>query len=97
MSNPLRILQAVDSRHQVILRPNWREQALTLEVPGLRFIVPRRPATIGLILTKMMRGPDDTEDVAEVRFYLEREPSLGMEELQAAFMSVVGEEVDPDT
>ena len=82
---------------QVILRPNWREQALTLEIPGLRFIAPRRPATIDLILTKMMRGPDDTEDMADVRFYLEREPSLGTEELRVAFMSAVGEEVDSET
>lgn len=82
---------------QVILRPNWREQAVRLEIPGLRLIAPWRPATIDLILTKMMRGPDDTEDMADVRFYLEREPSLGAEELRAAFASAVGEEVHPET
>ena len=59
---------------QVILRPNWREHALALEIPGLRFIAPKRPATIDLILTKMMRGPGDIEDMTDVQFYLEREP-----------------------
>lgn len=82
---------------QVILRPNWREEAWPLEISGLRFIAPKRPATIDLILTKMMRGPGDIEDMADVRFYLAREPGLGTEELQAAFGSAVGEEVDAET
>ena len=44
-----------------------------------------------------MRGPGDTEDMADVRFYLEREPSLGTEELLTAFGSAVGEEVATET
>ena len=45
-----------------------------------------------LILTKMMRGPDP-EDMQDVRFYLEREPSIDVEELQEAFSAAVGPDI----
>lgn len=60
--------------------------------PGLRFLVLRRPATIDLILTKMMRG-NDPDDMADVRFYLEREPAIGVAELQAASEAAVGPDI----
>ena len=74
---------------QIILRTNWRGQVVAVPNPGLRFLLLRRPATLDLILTKMMRGPDP-DDMQDVRFYLEREPSIGIDELQAAFAMVVG-------
>ena len=76
---------------QIILRANWREQVVVVPEPSLRFLALRRPATIDLILTKMMHGPDP-EDMADVRFYLEREPNIGAAELRVAF----GEAVGPD-
>ena len=77
---------------QIILRTTWREQVVDVPNPGLRFLALRRPATIDLILTKMMRGPDP-DDMADVRFYLEREPDIGVAELQAAFASAVGPDI----
>ena len=77
---------------QIILRANWREHVLDVLSPSLRFLVLRRPSTIDLILTKMMRGPDP-DDMADVRFYLEREPDIGVPELQAAFAAAVGPDI----
>ena len=77
---------------QIILRTGWREQVLVVPNPGLRFLSLQRPATIDLILTKMMRGLDPY-DMADVRFYLEREPNIGVAELQMAFASAVGPDI----
>lgn len=77
---------------QIILRANWREQVVNIPSPSLRFLVLRRPATLDLVLTKMMRGPDP-DDMADVRFYLEREPNIGISELQAAFEAAVGPDI----
>lgn len=74
---------------QIILRANWREQAVDIAQVDLRYLTLRRPATLDLILTKMMRG-SDAEDMEDVRFYLEREPSIGPRELENAFASAVG-------
>ena len=77
---------------QIILRASWREQVVEVPTPGMRFLVLRRPATVDLILTKMMRGLDP-DDMADVRFYLKREPRIGVAELQTAFESAVGPDV----
>ena len=77
---------------QIILRAGWQAQAVDVPGPTLRFPRLRRPATIDLILTKMMRGLDP-EDLQDVRFYLERAPSIGIEELQEAFSVAVGPDV----
>ncbi|MBE7157837.1 MAG: hypothetical protein INR62_05295 [Rhodospirillales bacterium] len=77
---------------QIILRANWHAEAVAVPAPDLRFLKLRRPATIDLILTKMMRGLDP-DDMADVRFYLEREPRIGVAELQTAFASAVGPDV----
>lgn len=77
---------------QIILRSGWREQAVKVPCLGLRFLALRRPATIDLILTKMMRGLDP-EDMADVRFYLERELHIGVQELQKAFLEAVGPDI----
>ena len=77
---------------QIILRGNWREQVVNVACEGLRFLTLRRPATIDLILTKMMRGPDP-EDMQDVRFYLQRDPTIGITELQTAFAVARGPDV----
>ena len=40
----------------------------------------------------MMRGPDP-DDMQDVRFYLQREPAIGVAELQAAFAQAVGPDI----
>ena len=57
-----------------------------------RFLRLRRPATVDLIPTKMMRGPDP-EDMQDVWFYLEREPPIGVGELQRVFSAAVGPDI----
>lgn len=77
---------------QIILRSNWRAQVVEVACEGLHFLKLRRPATLDLILTKMMRGPDP-EDMQDVRFYLGREPAIGTAELQAAFAAATGPDI----
>lgn len=50
---------------QVILSPNWQENTVPIEI-GLNHIQLRRPSTLDLVLTKMMRGndPKDLEDAS---------------------------------
>ena len=40
----------------------------------------------------MMRGLD-REDMQDVRFYLEREPAISVDELEAAFAAAVGPDI----
>ena len=49
----------------------------------------RARATLDLILTKMMRGPDP-ENMQDVRFYLERESAIGVDDLRVAFVATAG-------
>lgn len=66
---------------EVILTPDWLEHrvALPLELARLKVF---RPATLDLILTKMARG--DENDLADIRFLLQREP-LSAAEFKVAF------------
>jgi hypothetical protein len=67
---------------QVFLRPE-REQHI---VPVLRWLKLFRPATIDLILTKMMRG-DDPQDMADVDFLI-RHDHITPEQMEPAFATV---------
>ena len=81
------------SEEQIILRSNWRDHAVSIVAPlGLRFLRLKRPATIDLILTKMMRGTDP-QDMEDVRFYLQREPAISVEELSRAFALATGPDI----
>jgi hypothetical protein len=66
---------------EVILTPDWiaRRVPIPLESQRLKLF---RPATLDLILTKMARG--DENDLADIRFLLQREP-LTAPQLAAAF------------
>ena len=77
---------------QIILRTDWRAQAVDVPNREMRFLRLRRPATIDLILTKMMRGPDP-DDMRDVRFYLEREPTITAGELRTAFTAATGPDI----
>ena len=53
--------------NQLVLRLNWEEEILPVMCPAMRWLRLFRPATLDLILTKMMRG-DDPQDMADVAF-----------------------------
>jgi hypothetical protein len=69
------------SEMDVILRPDWHPQRVSLELALLRLKV-SRPATIDLVLTKMARG--DTQDLEDIQFLLAQE-RLSPEQLRNAF------------
>lgn len=66
---------------EVILTPDWLAHRVPLPLDLARLKV-FRPATLDLILTKMARG--DENDLADIRFLLQREP-LTTAQLEAAF------------
>ena len=65
----------------VILQPDWINHRVRLDV-GLRKLTVFRPATIDLILTKMVRADDD--DLQDIQFML-RQESLTRDQLETAF------------
>ncbi len=69
---------------QIFLRPDWLRRRISI-AGEYKFIRLLRPATVDLILTKMMR--DDALDLDDIRFLL-RHGSVDREELQAAFLQV---------
>jgi hypothetical protein len=54
---------------QVFLRRDWEQHLVPLTRPATRWLQLFRPATLDLILTKMMRG-DDPQDMADIAFLL---------------------------
>jgi hypothetical protein len=71
---------------QVFLREGWEREIVPVLRPDTRFLRLFRPATIDLILTKMMRG-NDRQDMDDVTF-LVRQGGVTMAELEAAFACV---------
>jgi hypothetical protein len=69
----------------VFLRPDWLHRRLRIPRPFSHLKL-FRPATLDLILTKMMRGADP-EDLADIEFLLKQEPVPEVE-LRAAFEGV---------
>jgi hypothetical protein len=71
---------------QVFLRPDWESQIVPVLRPPTRWLRLFRPATVDLILTKMMRGndPQDMEDVA----FLVRHDGITPEQMEPAFARV---------
>lgn len=71
---------------QVILSPNWLENTVPIEL-GLNHIQLRRPSTLDLVLTKMMRGndPKDLEDAG----FLIATGKIRPEELSEAFKTAI--------
>src|SRR5713101_3192386 len=55
---------------QVFLRRDWEKHLVPITTrPALRWLRLFRPATLDLILTKMMRG-DDPQDLADIAFLI---------------------------
>jgi hypothetical protein len=49
---------------QLIIRSEWLDHLVDIDLPGLRFLKLQRPSTEDLILTKMMRiDPQDRSDI----------------------------------
>jgi hypothetical protein len=69
----------------VFLRPDWLLHRTPLPRPFTHLEL-FRPATLDLVLTKMMRGADP-EDIADIEFLLKQEPVTEVE-LRAAFECV---------
>ena len=68
----------------VFLRPDWLNRRVPIAA-SLTHLKLLRPATIDLVLTKMMRGADP-EDLSDIAFLLRHEPVTDVE-LRAAFDS----------
>lgn len=71
----------------VFLRPDWEQHIVVIELPGLRWLRLARPATIDLVLTKMMRGADPI-DTADLEFLI-RHDRIKPKELEAALAVAV--------
>jgi hypothetical protein len=57
---------------QVFLRPGWEQHLVRLTRPSTHWLRLFRPATLDLILTKMMRG-EDAQDMADVAFLIQHD------------------------
>jgi hypothetical protein len=68
---------------EVFLRENWLEQIAPITRLSLRHLKLFRPATIDLVLTKMMRG-DDPQDMADAKFMIEHD-GISKSQLEDAF------------
>lgn len=66
--------------NQVILRPDWYEHRVRIEL-GLPKLAVFRPATVDLILTKMARADED--DLQDIHFLL-RQETLTHDQLEQA-------------
>lgn len=72
---------------QVFLRRNWELHLLPLTRPPVRWLQLFRPATLDLILTKMMRG-DDAQDMADIAFMV-RHDRVTRAQIEAAMAAAV--------
>jgi len=57
---------------QIFLRRDWQQHLLPVIRPPTRWLQLFRPATLDLILTKMMRG-DDPQDLADIAFLIQHD------------------------
>ena len=82
----LYITHIFDAR-QVFLRRDWEENLVAIHRPPTRWLRLFRPATLDLILTKMMRG-DDPQDMADIAF-LVRHDRLTPDQIERAIVDAV--------
>jgi hypothetical protein len=72
---------------QVILQADWLRHLVPIRRPPLRWLRLFRPATLDLILTKMMRG-EDPQDMADAAFLI-RHDRVTTDQLESAFAAAV--------
>ena len=75
------------SANQVFLRSGWEKHLVPLSRPPTRWMRLFRPATLDLILTKMMRG-DDPQDLADIGFLIQQD-GVTPDQVKAAVAEVV--------
>lgn len=68
---------------QVFLRKGWSNHIVPVTRPTTKYLQLYRPATIDLVLTKMMRG-DDQQDMDDAAFLI-RHDQITTQQLEAAF------------
>jgi hypothetical protein len=71
------------SEREIFLRRNWEESVVHVDRPQLRYLRVFRPATIDLVLSKMMRG-NDPQDMADAEFMI-RHDRISEAQLLEAF------------
>ena len=72
---------------QLFLRRDWEQYLAPIQRPALRWLRLFRPATLDLILTKMMRG-DDAQDMQDVAFLVAQD-RITPEQIEAALAEAV--------
>lgn len=72
---------------EIFLRQDWERHLVPVTRGAFRYLRLFRPATLDLILTKMMRG-DDAQDMADADFLI-RHDRITPAQLEAAFAAVV--------
>jgi hypothetical protein len=72
---------------QVFLRRNWEQHLVPITRPPTHQLRLFRPATVDLILTKMMRG-DDPQDMADIAFLVGRD-RITAAQIEDAFADAV--------
>lgn len=72
---------------QVFLRGDWEQHLVPITGPTTRWLRLFRPATLDLILTKMMRG-DDPQDMADVAFLI-RHDRITPAQIESALAAAV--------
>ena len=73
--------------HQVFLRPQWESEIVPTLRPTLKYLRLFRPATLDLLLTKMMRGNDE-QDMQDIDFLI-RHDRLTQSQIKGAFAEAV--------
>lgn len=72
---------------QVFLRSDWEKHLVSITRPQTTRLQLFRPATLDLILTKMMRG-EDAQDLADIRFMVQHD-KITTAQVESAFSAVV--------
>ncbi len=72
---------------QVFLRREWERHVVTVARPPTRWLRLFRPATLDLVLTKMMRG-DDPQDMADIAFLI-RHDQITLAQIEGALADAV--------
>ena len=71
---------------EIFLRPDWEQHLVPITRGTFRQLRLFRPATLDLVLTKMMRG-DDAQDMADAAFLIQQN-QITAAQLEAAFATV---------
>lgn len=74
------------SEREIFLRQGWERHLVPVARPTLRRLRLFRPATIDLVLTKMMRG-NDPQDMADAEFMI-RQDRISESQLTQAFLEM---------